>query len=510
MQVILSNMREDSPAQNITSSPISLRVFGKTALTYSAGNVVLRFTSFLLIPLYTRSLSTSDYGLLATLLLVVQFMTMLMDMGTSKALVRFAPEYREDNRSSELIGTSYLINIGSGLLLTSVAIIFLKPVFRGIFHTEIVTEYILLACGAALAQSLFSSVATYFRTSSESTHFVLTNLTAAIALILVNLVLLHWLHMGVRSAMIAQIATYGTLWLAVTLMLVGRTGVRVSIRGVAQFMRYGVPLIFVVAGQTITDTSAAFFLSYFKDLETVAIYSLAYKIAQIAGMTLILPFQLAYEPFVFTQVNNPGVRATIARLLTYLMVAFAFVGCAIAFVSKDVIQIIAPPNYLAAHDLICLILPGVAFGGVFYVAESLLHIEHKTHMTGITVSAATIVSIVVAYVAIPLFGVYGAILASTLGVSLSAVLLLRFGMKVFAIPLETSRLAIIAGVAILLLVSTLALSKTGGYVYHSLLPIIAVAVFATLYFGRFWYEDERRAMRTALGALKIKVSNGVL
>ena len=82
-------------------------------------------------------------------------------------------------------------------------------------------------------------------------------------------------------------------------------------------------------------------------------------------------------------------------------------------------------------------------------------------------------------------------------------------MKVFAIPLEVSRLAIIAGVAILLLVSTLALSKTGGYVYHSLLPIIAVAVFATLYRGRFWYEDERRAMRSALGALKIKVSNGV-
>src|SRR5512147_2110695 len=91
--------------------------FGKNALAYGIGNIGLRATSFLLIPVYTRSLSLADYGLLATLLAVTQILSILIDAGLSKAQLRFTSEYRERGRLGELLGTSILMSFINGAIV---------------------------------------------------------------------------------------------------------------------------------------------------------------------------------------------------------------------------------------------------------------------------------------------------------------------------------------------------------------------------------------------------------
>ena len=90
---------------------MQLKIFGKNAIVYSIGNVGLRAASFILIPLYTHSLSMNDYGLLMTLLLTIQLMLTTMNCGMRPGLIRFTKEYEERNRISALVGTSCFINL---------------------------------------------------------------------------------------------------------------------------------------------------------------------------------------------------------------------------------------------------------------------------------------------------------------------------------------------------------------------------------------------------------------
>jgi O-antigen/teichoic acid export membrane protein len=132
-----------------TEHSMNLKLFGKNALIYAIGTICLRAASFLLIPLYTRFLSVSDYGLLVTLLMTIQIMVFFIDWGTGKGFTRFAAEYESKNLIGHLLSSTILIIIVGGSIVTGLSVLFLLPFFRSILHTDQVLEYIVLTCCAA-------------------------------------------------------------------------------------------------------------------------------------------------------------------------------------------------------------------------------------------------------------------------------------------------------------------------------------------------------------------------
>src|SRR6266571_8642964 len=93
---------------------MSLRMLGKNACFYAAGTIGIRTASFLLIPVYTHTLSTGDYGLLAVLLQTAQIMVIVIGIGSRTALVRFAKEYEDKNRTGVLLGRREMQIVNDG------------------------------------------------------------------------------------------------------------------------------------------------------------------------------------------------------------------------------------------------------------------------------------------------------------------------------------------------------------------------------------------------------------
>jgi O-antigen/teichoic acid export membrane protein len=485
---------------------MNLKLFGKNALIYAIGTICLRAAPFLLIPLYTHSLSISDYGLLATLLMTIQILITFMDLGTRKGFTRFATEYESKNLIGHLLSSSILIIVAGGSIVTGISVLFLLPFFRSVLHTDQVLGYIVLTCCAAAAFSLFNLIIAYYRARNESMKYMIINFSSSMLLIVVNLVFLVIFHQGIRGVLAAQIITYGSLWLFVSLNVFSNTGIGFSMQLTGKLFRFGFPLVFAAGGR-ITEVSGLYFLSYFATLEQVAIYSLGHRIAEIADVVLIQPFQLAYEPFVYAHIDKPEVRVTIAKLLTYLMLAFAFVAFGVAFVSRDLLRVIAPPEYFSAYSVISLMLPGIAFKGVYYIGESLLHIKNKTYITGTMVTVFTVLSVILNYLLIPHWGIYGVIAVFNVTAISKAVLLMILGLKAFPIRLELERL----GVAGILLVSFLTtaffLSETSPYIYYSVLPIAACVSVAFIYFENFYDDHEKAVLRGLLYGIRSKVSS---
>lgn len=291
-------------------------VFGKNAVIYAGGNACARTGAFLLIPLYTHSLSLDDYGLLSTLFITIQIMIIVMNLGTPKGFMRFASECERENLMGELLGSTMAMTIAGAFAVTGVSLVLLLPAFRSLLHSDEVGSYVALSCGAALFQALFDHVTSYYRARNEGFKFVVVNLAVLILVIATNFVFLRILKQGVKGALMAQVVTYGSLWFVILIGLIAKTGLGFSMELTRRLFWFSFPLLFAMLGNLVMDTSIVYFLSYFRGLEQVAVYSLGYKIAQISGMILILPFQLAYEPFVYGNLDNPRIKAAISKLLT--------------------------------------------------------------------------------------------------------------------------------------------------------------------------------------------------
>ena len=474
---------------------MSLRLLGREAAVYGIGSMCMRGVAFVLTPIYTHGLSIEDYGRLSTLLLTTQILIMVMGMGSRTAFVRFAADFQNRNRLGHLFTSSILVNLFGGLVVGGLAISLFTPLLQGVLHTEDVFEILAFACLAAMCQSFFEHVLAYYRTANESLKFVLVGISETVLSFGINVWFLFGLHLGIKGVLMVQALTDGMLGLFVMLDFFSRNRIEVSMAVVWQVFRFGFPLIFVMSGTMVAEAGAVYLLSHFGDLKQVAIFSLANKVSQIAAMVLLMPFQLAYEPFVYSNINTPGIQATISRVLTCLMLSYAFVAFAIVFVFRDIFPFIAPPEYFSAYHVVFLILPFLAFKGVFLIGQSLLHIMNKTNVTGIWVSFFAAISLLLNYLIVPRWGMAGTIaVINTTSVAL-AIVVMFLGIRAFPIKLEIGRLVEVGLVAAGLLLAVFHMREAEVYVYYTVVPSFALATAVTLYISGFFDDQEARFIR---------------
>jgi len=417
-----------------------LRGLAKETFIYAVGNTGLRAGAFLLIPLYTHTLEMKEYGLLATLLLTMQILGILMGLGVRTAFMRFSAEFAQKGQLGRLLGSAYALVLAGGAAVTVVATSLLKPLFAAVLHVAEPGPFVLLTCAAALAQTLWMLTVSYFRARNKGGAFVALNGAVFLLLALCTVVFLLYLHAGLKGVLTAYVASYGFMWLLVSVAIAKAIGLAVDSGTMRRLVRFGFPLVFSMSGDLAIDSSALYAMSIFSGLDEVAIYSLGFKIAQIAVITLILPFQLAYEPAVYGVVDSPALRRFIAEALIHLLLVFGFIALGIVLAFKDLMRLVAPAGYGAAYGVVFLLLPGVASVGMQYIGESLLYLPGKTKLSAGIISGVTLVSIGLNIGLVRLWGMHGAILVYDLAHVAVGLILLVVGMRHVPIDLDWRRL----------------------------------------------------------------------
>jgi O-antigen/teichoic acid export membrane protein len=153
-----------------------------------------------------------------------------------------------------------------------------------------------------------------------------------------------------------------------------------------------------------------------------------------------------------------------------------------------------------------LMLPGIAFIGVYYIGESLLNIGNKTFFIGAVVTVSTLLSIALNYLLIPLWGIYGAILVFNGTLIFIAFILMTTGMKVFPIQLERIRLVMIGGLFFLFMFLVFVLRGVNPFVYYSVIPTVGCVTLAFLYFSNFCEDQEKALIRRFLQVSRSRTS----
>jgi O-antigen/teichoic acid export membrane protein len=105
----------------------------------------------------------------------------------------------------------------------------------------------------------------YYRAEHKGAKVTLANLGAAGVLILVSGVFVRLMHWGIDGALIAQTVSYGLLSGFFLIDIASKVRLGVSLRLTLSLIRFGLPLIFVMGGVLVTQTSALYFLSNFSD-----------------------------------------------------------------------------------------------------------------------------------------------------------------------------------------------------------------------------------------------------
>ena len=316
---------------------MNIKSFGKNAAIYSIGTIALRFTSFLLIPLYTHYLTQEEFGLLQTLLFTIQIIITFNDVGMRSALMRFFTTYDNNNKTGELLGSSFFIILFTGILFLIISLIIPDKTIADFFHIKVISKIIFYTVLVGVTQTLSLNILSYFRARNEGLYYMYISFGTAILLIISISIALIFFDLGIMGVLYAQAFTFATSWIAVLLFILFKHGLSIRISTLKTLFKFGFPLIFAMSGDLILYTSGNYFLGHFTNLEQVGLFALALKIAQISIMVLIGPFQMAYEPFVFSHQDDKDIAITISKIVTYVTIVLIVVSYGILYAFRDMI-----------------------------------------------------------------------------------------------------------------------------------------------------------------------------
>jgi O-antigen/teichoic acid export membrane protein len=218
-----------------------------------------------------------------------------------------------------------------------------------------------------------------------------------------------------------------------------------------KLLNYGFPILLVgIAGQLtlyVSNILIPFLIPESQEpLKQLGIYGANLKLAVLMNM-FIQAFRFAFEPFFFARGNSKDDPLIYANIMKYFVIfgLMIFLGMTL-FV--DLLQYVNDEKYNSGLKVLPIILMANLVYGMYYTQSLWYKITDKTRYGAIQSVIASVVSIVLNFMLIPVFGYMGS--AVTLLFSYILVLIISYfqGEKYYPVPYNLKRIGIYFSVAL--------------------------------------------------------------
>lgn len=410
-----------------------LHKLGANSAIYAATNLLQKGASFLLLPLYTRYLDPSAFGVLAVVTSINGLLAITFTLSLTSAVMRFYFEHRDDSAlMAEFWGSILmfimLLSLTLGGLLLAVGDMLLAPLAQGVAFWP----FLALGVLATLFQPIFTTFLTLLQTRNEASSFALVSLahfalTTALTVALV--VLLGW---GVIGALTATLIGAAVFFCVALWMLREHVRPCLKWRHLREALSYSLPqLPHTVAGQlsAVTDRLV---LNARLGTSAAGLYSVGAMLAmaiEVAAQSV----NRAYVPLGMEALKRrtPQDLAQLRGIGALVVATFCLLGVTVAAFSSDLIALFAAPAFAAAVAVVpILVFVGVASAIYYLFVNVLFYDRAATKLIPLGTLTAAGFNVVLVMLLVPPFGLIGAaaatLLAQCVATLLTAVLGKRF------------------------------------------------------------------------------------
>ena len=472
-----------------------IKSVAKHFLVYGFGNILSRIVSFILIPVYTHYLTTSQYGTLELLELTTYIAGMFLALGISQSVMRFYYDSEELKKRHEVVSTA-LISIWVIALFSMSWFILFSPGISILVFKSLDNAGLFRLIFVSFAFSLANEIPLSFvRAQQKSLLFTVISVSKLTLTVGLNILFIVGFKWGIRGIILSGLITNGINSIFLTAYTINQTGIYFSWAKLKEMINYGFPYIPGGLGMFVLNFVDRFFLQRFASLSEVGIYSLGYKFGMLINPLVIDPFFSIWRPKMFELEKRENAKDIYSVMLTYFLFVEIFLALGISVLIKDILIIISDPAYHSAYKVVPLILMSyILWGGYFHVQVGIL-LKKKTKNIAYIVTVSALSNLAMNYLLIPRIGMWGAALATLASFAIMFILNYLISIRIYYVKYEFLRIVKLFGLAVVLYLVSLSI-KTHSIFLTLVLKTTLVLSFPFLLFTlRFYSQAEIRKMK---------------
>ncbi|HYA12762.1 MAG TPA: flippase [Syntrophales bacterium] len=390
-----------------------LKVLAKNSLINSLGSLTVKVIGFITIPIFTRLLTTSEYGTWGLLQSIQFFAFTILSLGLTNALSRLY--YDNCSEQDKLALTAsvfwFIVLVGGllGIFFCAIAGVLNDVLFHGRESNFLIIMLILSIVCMLIIQTSLAFLQIKIQPLAFSTSQVIN-----VLFYYIGAVFLVKAGYSISGILIAAIVASGITMIIILYFIINDIKIIFYEFGkVKMLLKQGVPLMFIALVSWAMELSDRLFLNHYRPITELGLYSFVYQIVTAINFINIVFIQtVPIYLFKVREADKLHGEFLQTQSLRYYVLVSLYIALILSLFAREIVGILAPQAYHDAYKCIPILAFAYFFLGCFYILHVGIANAKKYHCLLYIFLIAGVSNVILNFLLIPPLGAIGAALAT--------------------------------------------------------------------------------------------------
>ncbi len=369
------------------------------------GNLSTKILSFLLLPLYTTILTTTEYGTFDFLTTIATFLVPVITLLMEESMFRFLIDCKNDEEKEEVITQAMIYCVMSALIYIVVIIfigMFIDIPYMWLFVLHLISS-IILSLRNAIARGL-----------SEIKLFSLSNFLTGGIMLTLNYVFIAIFRIGVTGLLLSGIIAYiiTSAYVFMKLKIHKYLSMKkLNLKKLKEMLKYSIPLVPNSISWGVINLSDRLIVTSAIDASANGIYSMSYKFPTIMD-TIYGFFYTSWKESSAKTVNDKDSIEFYNKVYYTLKKFMWSITLGIIAIMPFIFNLLIKENFKEAYLYIPILMIAMYFNNMSGFYGGIFSAYKNTKIMGITTIIGAIINVVVNILLIEKMGLWAAAIST--------------------------------------------------------------------------------------------------
>ncbi len=340
---------------------------------FALANFSSKILIFLLVPIYTRVLTTTEYGFYDLVYTTIQLFVPILTLNISEAVMRFL---MKDGVSKKSVFSIAVLDIFIG----SIAFALLLLVNNLFSLSDLISQYSIYIFVIFVFYTLNNFLIQFSKGIDKIGVTAISGVISTAVMLAMNVILLVVFDWGLLGFFIANVCGYviPCIYIVSRLRLWELFEIKIDKKLQWEMVYYALPLVLNILSWWVNNTSDRYIVTAIVGIQASAIISVAYKIPQILS-TISAIFIQSWQISVIKIQEDKSDTTFVSNMLLYYNALLLIIASGIILFVKPISNILFGISFYSAWELVPFLIISSLFNAISGCIGAIMGAKMDTH-----------------------------------------------------------------------------------------------------------------------------------
>lgn len=340
---------------------------------FALANFSSKILIFLLVPIYTRVLTTTEYGFYDLVYTTIQLFVPILTLNISEAVMRFL---MKDGVSKKSVFSIAVLDIFIG----SIAFALLLLVNNLFSLSDLISQYSIYIFVIFVFYTLNNFLIQFSKGIDKIGVTAISGVISTAVMLAMNVILLVVFDWGLLGFFISNVCGYviPCIYIVSRLRLWELFEIKIDKKLQWEMVYYALPLVLNILSWWVNNTSDRYIVTAIVGIQASAIISVAYKIPQILS-TISAIFIQSWQISAIKIQEDKSDTTFVSNMLLYYNALLLIIASGIILFVKPISNILFGISFYSAWELVPFLIISSLFNAISGCIGAIMGAKMDTH-----------------------------------------------------------------------------------------------------------------------------------